>query len=172
MSLDAAFRRRVARGAEPDAAIDDMNTAVIRKASLLYLKGREPPISASWFSGNARIKLMDGVITVWPFGGGIGWPPESPEKWSIVDAGAESTGPATKQAPASKKAPKLTMRQKVALAIVRRRYPGDVPADIANLVRLLEVHWELECKRQNAVKVLPLKRDALGRLLRRMALIP
>jgi hypothetical protein len=76
-----------------------MNMAIIDEESLLYLEGREKPIDAAWFANSARIKRIadvtgvivdDAGVTVWPFGGGIGWKPEPPERWTIVDAGADS----------------------------------------------------------------------------------
>ena len=87
MSLSVALQRRLTGKIKPGAAIDDMNAAVIREDSYLYLG--ETLIDSGWFANSARIKFVNGVITVWPFGGSIGWPPEPPERWSIVDAGAE-----------------------------------------------------------------------------------
>ena len=87
MSLSVALQRRLTGKIKPGAAIDDMNAAVIREDSYLYLG--ETLIDSGWFANSARIKFVNGVITVWPFGGSIGWPPEPPEKWLIVDAGVK-----------------------------------------------------------------------------------
>jgi hypothetical protein len=89
VSLAVALQRRLTGRIKPGAAIDDMNAAVIREDSYLYLAGRELPMPTSWFSGSARIMEKDGMVTVWPFGGGVGWKPEPPEAWSIVDTGAK-----------------------------------------------------------------------------------
>ena len=87
-SLGAALQRRLADGkTKPAKAVSAMNAAVIEEDSYLYLG--ETLIDSGWFADSARIKFVNGVITVWPFGGSIGWPPEPPERWSIVDAGAE-----------------------------------------------------------------------------------
>jgi len=103
-SLGVALQRRLASGAKgtkPAAAINAMNTAVIEEDSYLYLG--EVLIKSGWFAKNARIVEMDGVITVWPHGGGIGWPPEPPEKWSIVEPGAKPDNVETQDDEASSK---------------------------------------------------------------------
>jgi hypothetical protein len=94
VSLAVALQRRLERclasGAKRvklGAVIKAMNTAVIEEDSYLYLG--ETLIDAGWFADNARIKRVNGEITVWPFGGSCPWPFEPPERWSIVDTGAE-----------------------------------------------------------------------------------
>jgi hypothetical protein len=137
-----------------------MNTAVIEEDADLYLG--DVLIKSGWFANSARIADKDGVITVWPQGG-IGWPPEPPERWTIVDV------------PKNKKEPTRSVRQKVAIAIVRRKYPNGVPlpADIAELTRLIRAQWEKECKRQGVVgRIDPLERDAVAYTLRKAGLIP
>jgi hypothetical protein len=89
-SLGVAVERRLAsaaKGTKLGAVINAVNTAIIEEISALYLGG--VLIDADWFANNARIKRVDGVITVWPFGGSIGWPPEPAERWTIADAGAK-----------------------------------------------------------------------------------
>ena len=87
-SLAVALQRRLADGkTKPAKAISAMNAAVIEEDASLYLG--EVLIKSDWFANSARIVQRDGVITVWPYGGSIGWPPEPPEKWLIVDAGVK-----------------------------------------------------------------------------------
>ena len=97
MSLSVALQRRLTGKIKPGAAIDDMNAAVIREDSYLYLG--ETLIDSGWFANSARIKFVNGVITVWPFGGSIGWPPEPPERWSIVDASAKPANTELERSP-------------------------------------------------------------------------
>ena len=97
MSLSVALQRRLTGKIKPGAAIDDMNAAVIREDSYLYLG--ETLIDSGWFANSARIKFVNGVITVWPFGGSIGWPPEPPERWSIVDASAKPANTESERSP-------------------------------------------------------------------------
>jgi len=97
VSLSVALQRRLTGKIKPGAAIDDMNAAVIREDSYLYLG--ETLIDSGWFANSARIKFVNGVITVWPFGGSIGWPPEPPERWSIVDASAKPANTESERSP-------------------------------------------------------------------------
>jgi len=97
VSLSVALQRRLTGKIKPGAAIDDMNAAVIREDSYLYLG--ETLIDSGWFADSARIKFVNGVITVWPFGGSIGWPPEPPERWSIVDASAKPANTESERSP-------------------------------------------------------------------------
>ena len=97
VSLSVALQRRLTGKIKPGAAIDDMNAAVIWEDSYLYLG--ETLIDSGWFANSARIKFVNGVITVWPFGGSIGWPPEPPERWSIVDASAKPANTESERSP-------------------------------------------------------------------------
>jgi len=64
--------------------------------------------------------------------------------------------------------PQLTLRHRMILAIVQRRYPKGMPQGIgiAHLERLIEKEWPAECKRRGVSYPAP-KRDAVKRALNR-----
>jgi hypothetical protein len=71
-----------------------------------------------------------------------------------------------------------TQRQRMLIAIVRRRYRKGIPAgvSIADLHRLIDKKWEAECARQKPfdpqlVKAVP-ERDMVAYTLRDASLIP
>ena len=68
-----------------------------------------------------------------------------------------------------------TLREQMIVAIVRRRYPRDIPAgvSIAHLHRLVTNKWEAECSRRKIEPPLPRPphRDSVARALRHASLI-
>jgi hypothetical protein len=68
----------------------------------------------------------------------------------------------------------LTLRQKMIVAIVRRRYPQGIPESvgIADLHRLIVKQWESECARQKVETSKPPNRDSVARALRQASLLP
>jgi hypothetical protein len=66
-----------------------------------------------------------------------------------------------------------TLRAQMIVAIVRRRYPRDIPAGvtIAGLRRLVEKRWKAECARRKIEPSLAPNRDTVARALRDASLI-
>jgi hypothetical protein len=67
--------------------------------------------------------------------------------------------------------PALTLRHRMILTIVHRRYPKGIPlgVGIADLERLVEQKWSAECRRYDVNYPAP-KRDAIKRALDRAVL--
>src|SRR6267142_7046610 len=58
-----------------------------------------------------------------------------------------------------------TLRERMIVAIVRRRYKRDIPAEIsiADLTRLVAKKWKAECDRQKIEPSPPPNRDSVAR---------
>ena len=97
-------------------------------------------------------------------------PPGRPIRVRVIEV--DDTGPiqtATIEWP-EEPPPQLTLRHRMILAIVQRRYPKGIPpgVGIADLERLVAQKWPAECRR-HSVNYPPPKRDAVKRALDRSA---
>jgi hypothetical protein len=94
ITVDAAYRQRLARGEEPHVAIEGLNAAILAQKVLLFVEGREKPVEPRWFADHARvaIELVEGRATAVVIRSGRGFE-GGPYNWTVSGDGMESDAP-------------------------------------------------------------------------------
>jgi hypothetical protein len=91
ITVDAAFRRRLACGEEPHVAVEGLNAAILAQKILLFVGGRKEPVEPRWFANHARvaIELVEGRATAVVICSGRGFE-DGPYSWTVSGDGMES----------------------------------------------------------------------------------